>query len=179
MALNTSIKAGLAYPWQKPVRLWNILWLFVPIFGWLALYGYLRKIDLALVDSQYEYPAFGSPLSNFVAGLKFFIFMIPTFIVLSVLDFIPLVGSVLSLLFMLIFVPWLILNYFVKDTFSALWELDRAFKVISEHGKEYVIVLLKTYLYIIVYVLLSLVIIGIPGLLGSYYYLADFYRKYR
>jgi len=32
--------SGLRYPWNKPGRLWNILWFWIPILGWSALVGY-------------------------------------------------------------------------------------------------------------------------------------------
>ena len=42
---KNSLVEGLKYPWQKGVRLWNILWLLLPIFGWFALMAGHRNRD--------------------------------------------------------------------------------------------------------------------------------------
>ncbi len=33
-------ESAFRYPFNRAVRLLNILWVFVPIIGWFALFGY-------------------------------------------------------------------------------------------------------------------------------------------
>ena len=180
VTLDTSVKAGLAYPWQKPVRLWYILWILVPIFGWFALYGYSKKIIQSLVKGEYMLPQFGSPVDNFVIGLKLFVFLIPTVLVISLMEFIPYIGWLVALLLYIFIVPMLIVNLFVKETFGAAWELEKVFSMVFENLWDYIVTLVKTFVFTVVYIVMSLVLVGIPGLMfGMYYYYANFYQRHK
>jgi len=176
-----SLEQGLKYPWQKPRRLWNILWILLPIFGWLALTGYVKKIVKNLATGKRkEIPAFGGFWNNFVQGVKIFIFLIPTYIVLSLINEIPIGGTALYYIISIFLLPWLIINFFVKGKFSALWELKKVFNIVFKNAVEYIIAFVKTIIYEVIYGILSIVLVGIPCYtFGNLYFLTDFYQKYK
>ena len=176
---STDLTEGLKYPWNKAGRLWYALWLLIPIFGWLALVGYYKRVIADLVNGKRkELPQFGPFWDNFVVGLKLFIFMIPTIIVLMLISAIPFVGSVLQILISIFMLPWLIINLFMKEDFMALWELKKCFNIVFENAKEYILAYIKTLIYGIIYGILCLVIIGIPcSMFGKMYYLTEFYKR--
>ena len=170
---------GLKYPWNKGSRLWNILWILIPILGWFAIVGYFKRIVKGLVNGQTtQLPAFGSFWENFKEGLMVSIFLIPTFVVLFLIGFIPFVGGVVGILIEVFLLPWLIINLLVKGTFGSVWEIKSAYNEVFDNIKEYVIAYIKTLIYLLIYGLLSIIIIGIPALtFGNYFFLAEFYRN--
>ena len=89
-----SIKKGLQYPWKNRRRLWNILWLLIPLLGGFALSGYVKKIVKSMVTSPTDgLPEFGSFWDNLVLGLKIFLYFIPTYVVLYSIILIPILGK--------------------------------------------------------------------------------------
>jgi len=176
-----SLKQGLKYPWNKASKLWNMLWILLPIFGWFALAGYVKKIVRELINGQRKnLPAFGGFWSNFKQGIIIFIFLIPTMFVLSIISAIPIIGGTLNLLVSIFLVPWLIMNFFVKETFNALWEVKKAFNIVTENIVDYLWAYLKTLIYTAIYGILSIFLIGIPCyLFGRSYFLTEFYKNYK
>ena len=180
-SFKKDLKLGLKYPWNKASRLWNILWILIPILGFFALFGYLKKIVRAIVKGKNkQLPEFGNFFTNLSDGFIIFIFMIPTFLVLGLLALVPLVGELLYALAVIFLVPWLTVNFFMKETFDSLWEIKKAFNIVVDNIREYLFAFLKTICYLVIYWFLSLVSIGIPCLMfGKAYYLAEFYKKYK
>ncbi len=180
-AFSKSFKEGFFYPWGKPSRLWNALWLLLPIFGWFALGGYAKKIVQNLVQGHtHELPAFGKFWENFSSGFFIFIFMIPTVLVLMILRWIPFFGRFAMMFASLFLVPWLTVNFFVKGTFDSLWEINKAARIVFSNFVDYLFTFLKELLYGIVYIILSFVLVGIPCLLfGKNFFMADFYKRNR
>lgn len=178
---GNSLEKGLKYPWNKASKLWNILWVFLPIFGWFALAGYGKKIVRELILKQNKHlPAFGGFWNNFQQGVIIFVFFIPTWIVLSLINFIPFVGWIFYFFLTIFIIPWLTMNFFIKEKFAALWDIQKAFDVVFSHGKEYVFAFLKTIIFSVIYGLLSFVLVGIPAyVFGNMYFLAEFYKKFK
>ncbi len=172
---------GFKYPWGKPSRLWLALWLLLPIFGWLALGGYGKKIVRSIVHGDVkELPEFGRFWDNFKQGVFILVFMLPTFIALMALNWLPVIGQLLYAVAVLFFVPWLTINFFMRETFDSLWELKKAYAVVINNFAGYLFALLKTLLFTIVYGILCFVIIGIPPLIfGHQFFIAEFYRHHR
>ena len=175
-----TLSEGLKYPWAKAGRLWNILWILLPIYGWFALMGYVKKIVRDLVNGKMaELPKFGSSWKNFKDGMIVFIFLIPTMIALGLLNIIPFAGTAAYFLASIFLLPWLVINFMVKETFDSLWELKNAFNNVFNNAVEYIFVYLKTLVFIIIYSILSFVLVGIPCYMFGYpYFLAGFYRRY-
>jgi hypothetical protein len=173
---------GLKYPWAKPGRLWNVLWMLVPIIGWFALYGYVVRIVQELCKGRNkELPKMDKFWDKFKIGFMIFIKMIPFAILLGVVSWIlrmiPIAGLIVYWFIAFFIVPYLSMNLMVTEKFSSQFEFSKAVKVVFGNFKKYVIALLMTIFYTAVYVILMFVLVGIPCLsFGGYYFLADFYR---
>jgi hypothetical protein len=177
-----TFKEGLKFPWEKPKRLWNILWILVPIIGWFALMGYFVKIVQNLNrGNTKEIPKMDKFWDKFVLGFLVFVKMIPFMVLLGVvswiLQLIPVAGMVVYGFIAIFIVPYLVLNLMVTEKFSAIWEFERAVKTVFGNFRKYVIAFLMTLFYAAIYLLLSIVLVGIPCLaFGKEFYLVDFYR---
>ena len=180
MTKYLAFEQGIKFPWQKPAKLWYGLWLLVPIIGWFALGGYWIKIIKALVAGKNkELPEFGKFWDNFVDGVVLFVKILPLVIVVSLLEHIPLIGEILQFAVSILFVPYLLINTVITGKFEESFNIKKAWNiVIVKKFADYLIVLVKTIGYVIVYGILSIVLVGIPCLMfGEYYYFCDFYAK--
>jgi hypothetical protein len=183
--LMSTFMDGLRYPWGKPRRLWNILWMLVPIIGWFALLGYVVRIVQALNKGHVkEIPKMDRFWDKFTLGFIIFVKMLPLCILLGVVSWIllliPVAGAIAYGLIVLFIVPYLAINLMVTEKFSSLFEFSKAAKAVMDKPKKYAIALLLTLFYAAVYVVLSIVLIGIPCLLfGKGYFLVEFYRGAR
>lgn len=177
---SAGVSEGLRYPWNDARKLWNILWIFVPILGWFGLVGYMQAIVKTLVaGNRKAVPAFGSIWHNFKEGLFVVIFIIPTLVVLGVLGIVPLFGQALQILVGLFILPLLFIDFLVTGKFAALWNVQHAFDVVVDNIRLYLVTLALSAIYWLVYWILSFVLVGIPCLaFGKTYYLTDFYRKH-
>jgi len=175
-----SFAAGMKYPWAVPARLLNILWVLIPVVGVFTLYGYIIKVITGMVQGQNSLPDFGDWGENTKEGffliLRMIPFMIVFWIVSFVLMFIPVLGQLAFSLLCFLFVPWLVTNLIVKRKVSAAFDVQGAAKAVFGNFGGYIMALVRTVGFAIVYGLLSMIVIGIPALLfGQNYYLARFY----
>lgn len=173
-------QTGLKYPWGKPKRLFYILWILIPIIGWLALIGYAKKIINMIVKGKTkELPEFGSFADNLTKGFMIIIMLIPLLIVFFLISYIPQIGITLTILFGLFLVPWLFINLMEKYTVAATFEWGEAVNVVFGNFSDYVVTLIKSIGYSIIYGLLSLILVGIPcQFFGKNIFFADFYARY-
>jgi hypothetical protein len=109
------------YPFNKASRMWNILWMFLPIFGWLALGGYSIRIIQEFSKGKFKnLPAmtFGPDMKlGFFMFLKALPFMLAYMIFTSILELIsPGFSSVFVLLFGLLVLPVLSIHFMNKMT---------------------------------------------------------------
>lgn len=175
---------GLKYPFGRPVRLLNILWGLVPVLGFFAILAYMQKIINEIVKGKTkEVPKFGNFWQNTKAGFYLFIRALP--IILSVLIlfflllFMHIFGWLMILLLGFFILPLIFINYMVKETIGSSYDIENSANAVSDNFLGYIKVMLKTFLYVLVCSLLSVVIIGIPLLVfGKFIYIADFYRNY-
>ena len=170
---------GLKYPWGNAKRLWNILWILIPILGWFAIINYSKKISLSIVGGDTAgLPEFGGFFENLSKGFILFLKLIPISVVLMIVNFIPVIGSVVYVLFAILFMPWLVINLYVKDTVGATFEWSNAANIVFKNFGDYVMTIIKTIGFVVVYLVGSIVVVGIPCLyLGQYFFFADFYAR--
>jgi hypothetical protein len=170
---------GLKYPWGAPQRLWNILWIFVPIVGFFVIVGYLKKITNSIVRGNVtELPEFGKFGENLKRGFLVFVKLLPIYIALMIVSFIPYIGIIVYWLFSILFIPWLVINLMVKNTVESSFDFKKAWNVIFSNFGDYVLVFFKTIGFAFIYILASIILVGIPCYtFGSYIFLTDFYRR--
>jgi hypothetical protein len=177
-----SIEKGLGFPWANASRQWYALWLLVPIYGWFALIGYIQKIyrEIGLSGKVKGLPEFGSSWTNFTDGLLLFVMLIPLMVVFILLSAIPGIGIILYYLAALFVLPYLAMHLMVTGKFASSFDFSSWWRVVVGNFGAYIIALLKGIIYSVVYGLLSLIIIGIPGnLFGGHLYIADFYARHK
>jgi hypothetical protein len=170
------------YPFNRPVGMLNILWIFLPIIGWFALGGYGIRIVKHFTKGDFkELPEFKFGKS-FKIGFFMFLKAIPFFLVyfafqhaMSKLHW----GGIAAVLFVSIFiVPMLTINFFKKETIGSYFEFDKVTPVFS-NIQEYVIAVLKTIGLQLVFFVMIIVLVGFPALVfAKNIFLADFYRRF-
>jgi len=175
-------RSGFKYPFNRPAGLLNILWVFIPIFGWFALFGYSITIVKHFIKGDFkELPKF-SFADNFVLGILMFFKSVPFAIAITVVYFIvgviPFFGILGNLFIAIFVVPILTINFFNKQTVESYFELKKVNAVFSNLG-EYIIAVLKTIAIKVIFFLMIIVLIGIPaGAFAKNIFMADFYRMY-
>lgn len=162
-----SFSEALKYPFKIPQRLLYILLLFVPIIGWLALFGYTVRLVNEFIEGRYE----GLIKLDFMEDLKlgFMIFLkslpfyIVYFILLSAAMYVSeTLGSLINLMLGFFVIPMLVVNFYRKQTIESFFEFG-ILSVLRDNLGEYIITLLKQYALVIVFLVLSIVLVGIPA----------------
>ncbi|MAG20505.1 hypothetical protein CL618_03680 [archaeon] len=174
-------KTAFDYPFKRARGLWNILWLLVPIIGWFALGGYGIRIIKEFAKGKFK----KLPFFNFKNDLKlgFFMFLksIPFALAYAaiaiIFNVIPALGAVVRTFLELFIIPMLTINFFVKETVGSYFEF-RVVKYVFDHFVDYIMAVLKSILLFIVFLIMSIILVGIPaGLFTENIFLADFYRR--
>jgi multidrug efflux pump subunit AcrB len=73
-------------------------------------------------------------------------------------------GNIISLLLGFFVVPMLAVNFFRKQTVESFFEFS-VLNVVRDNLGEYIITVLKQYALVIIFMVLSIVLVGIPGML--------------
>lgn len=181
-----NFEEGIHYPWIRPKGLTNIFWLLIPILGPFILMGYIVDIVNSVVsgNSKQGYPVFRGFWTTFVEGLMFLLGLIPITLVLGLALVLVSILSLglLSIIFFfavtLLYAPMMTINLMVKKKVSATFEFEHIFSLVFKNFGSYIGALIKTFGYVIITGLLSLVLVGIPMRLSSNIYYADFYREF-
>src|SRR5664280_183056 len=87
-------------------------------------------------------------------------------------------GSLVNLLLAFFVIPILAVNFFRKQTIESFFEFD-VLNIVKDNLGDYVVTVLKQYVLSIVFLILSIVLIGIPALLfTNSIFIANFYGRY-
>jgi hypothetical protein len=175
-----SLEQGLKYPWGEAKRQWNILWILIPIVGFLAIVGYVKKILLSVYKGHVkELPEWGNFWENLKQGTFLFVKMIPLIVLTLILNFIPGIGRILGFLMGLFVIPFMLMHLIVTDKFSSTFDFKKWWKVVAGNFSEYLVTVVYGFVSNLVYMFLSFVLIGIPGaVFGGNIFYADFYRRF-
>jgi hypothetical protein len=170
------------YPFRRFSGLFNILWVFVPILGWLLLYGYTLKITKEFLAGKYDELPNLDFNADLALGWRLFVRIIPFSFVYGVvagaLMAIAEEARLLLLPFELLVLPMLFINFIKKETVASSFEFSVVRPVLANFG-EYVMAMLKSIGLGLVFMVLSLVLVGIPaGAFTRNIFLADFYRRH-
>ncbi|KKG07727.1 DUF4013 domain-containing protein [Methanosarcina sp. 2.H.A.1B.4] len=163
-----SFSEAVKYPFKVPQRLLYILLLFIPIIGWLALFGYVVRLVNEFIEGRYE----GLIKLDFMEDLKlgFMVFLksLPFYIAYTVVLFAAMyvnetLGNIVNLLLGFFVIPMLAVNFFRKQTVESFFEFD-ILNVVRDNLGEYIITVLKQYALFIIFAVLSIVLVGIPAM---------------
>jgi hypothetical protein len=174
--------AAFKYPFNRPVAMWNILWVFLPVLGWFALLGYGVRIVQGFAKGDFK----ELPVMNFsddmslgfmmlLKGLPFAIaFMFVTYFFREV-DM--MLGGLVEMFLSLFVVPLLAINFFKKQTVASFFEF-KVLNAVFKHFGDYFVALLKSIGLGLTFLLMWVILVGIPaGAFTQNIFMADFYRR--
>ena len=163
-----SFSEAFKYPFKTPKRLLYILLLIVPIIGWLALFGYIVRLINEFAEGRYEGLIKLDFMEDIKLGLMMFLKALPFYIIYAIILYTATYvsetfGNLVSLLLGVFVIPMLAVNFFRKQTVESFFEFD-ILNVVRDNLGEYIITVLKQYALGIVFLILSIVLVGIPGM---------------
>ena len=172
-------KAAFHYPFNRAKGMWNILWILVPIIGWLALTGYGVRIIQEFCEGKFkQLPVFQFKKDlklGFFMFLKAIPFILVCIVIFSILSLLKL-GYINTLMGIFI-IPILTINFIKKMTISSFFEF-KILKFVFIHFGDYIVAVLKSILLAIVFVIMIIILVGLPALFFTKnMFLADFYRR--
>lgn len=177
-----TFKTAFSYPFNRAKGLWNILWIFFIIIGWFALGGYTIRIVKEFSKGKVKrLPKFHFT-SDLKLGFMMFIksipFVVVLMVVIGVISFIDIwFGTIIRVLLEIFIVPILFIHFFNKETAGSLFEFSIIKSVFRNLG-DYIVVILKSILLVLIFLVMSIVLVGIPaGTFTENMFLADFYRR--
>lgn len=176
-----SFGEGFKYPFGKAKRMWNALWLLLPIFGWFALGGYSVRITKEWAEGKFKNLPEMKFIDDMKLGAVMFVksipFMVCYMIVVGIVGEVGAVGSLVNFLIGFLIVPVLSVNFVVKRTVASYFEFGVLDSVFANFG-DYVVSALKCFVLGVIYFVLIIVLIGIPGgMFTKNIFIADFYRR--
>ncbi|MCQ1535720.1 DUF4013 domain-containing protein [Methanosarcina sp. KYL-1] len=153
-----------------------------PVFGWFALFGYIIRINNEFVEGKYE----GLPQLHFMEDLKLGFWMLLKSIPFSIVYCIPVVlatfydetaANILSFVLSFFVLPVLTVNFYRKQTVESLFEFSKLKYVMNNLG-DYLFVMIKQYVLIFIFLILSIVLVGIPAIyFAGTIFAANFYGR--
>ena len=167
---------------KKPGRLLYGLLVLIPILGWFVLFGYLTRLINEFVKGRYEGLIKLNIIEDLKLGFVIFLKALPFFIVLitiqnAVSQVNETLGLLVSLLLSLFVSPILEINFYRKQTIKSFFEFGILHVVKDDFG-DYTITILKQIALGIVFLILSLVLIGIPAFLFTQViFISNFYGR--
>lgn len=181
---KTALKFNTAfsYPFNRAKGMFNILWIFLPIFGWFALGGYTVRIVKEFSQDKFKKlpkMKFGDDMSlGAMMFLKAIPFWIAVAIPLGILAAInPTLETVIELALSLIIFPILVINFINKQTVASFFEFKTLKPVFANFG-DYITALIKEIALAITFLLMWIILVGLPaGVFTKNIFLADFYRR--
>lgn len=180
---NISFSEAFKYPFKTPKRLLYALLLFVPVIGWFALSGYIVRLINEFIEGRYE----GLVKLDFMEDLKlgFMVFLkslpfnIMYFILTSATIYVnETFGNIVNLLLGFFVVPILAINFKRKQTVESYFEFN-ILKNVTDNLGDYIVAILKQWALFFVFLILYLVLIGIPAMyFTSSIFIANFYGHF-
>ncbi len=174
-------KTAFNYPFNRAKRMWNILWVFLPIIGWSVLFGYSVRITQKFIKGKFK----KLPILKFKSDLKlgFFMFLKSLPFIFSYIIFLIIIKTInpwleLSRIFIDLFIiPILGINFINKETVVSFFEF-KILKIVFSNLGDYSLALLKNILLGSIFFIMWIVLVGLPaGTFTRSIFLADFYRR--
>ncbi len=177
-----SFTDAFKYPYKVPVRILYVLLLIIPIIGWLILFGYIVRLVNEFINGNYKGLIELELVEDLKLGLLMFLKALPFYIIYAVIMSAAMyiseaLGTLIQLLAIFI-LPLLVVNFCRKQTVGSFFEFD-IFNIARDNLGEYIAAVIKQLILSIIFVLLSFILIGIPGLyFTSSIFVANFYGRY-
>ncbi len=180
--MKFTIKGALAYPFINFKSFWNILWLLLPIIGWLFFAGYTLQILKAISNRKDKGLPKSNPfLDNFLLGLKYIIFYLPLILVLILANFYNIGLYFLIVILAYLPMPFLVVQFSRDEKFKSLYNYKKGYIILSKNIKKFLLFILFTIAIDLIWVLSSIFIVTIivtyPALIyGSLYLQAKLFQ---
>lgn len=181
--MNTlDFKTAFHYPFSRPKGLWNIFWIFVPIFGWFALGGFWLRLVQEFSQGKFTKLPLFSAVDDFKFGIIMFVKALPFMICYGIAIYIltalnPLMAQLINIVFEILCLPIIAIHFINKETVASYFDFKVINSVFNNLG-DYVVAMLKTIGLGIIFLIMCIVLVGIPAsLFSSYIFMADFYRR--
>ena len=174
---------AIRYPFNRMKGMLNALWLFVPIFGWFALFGYVVRIVNEFIDGKFEELPTIQFMDDMKLGFMMFLKAIPFFLVYMVLiSGIGMVSETLSSIVTfataIFMIPLLNMNFLRKQTVESYFEFG-ILTAVTENVGDYIVTILKGIALTIIFMIMAIFLVGIPAqMFTKNIFIADFYRRY-
>lgn len=164
-----SFSDALLYPFKEPKRLLYALLLLIPILGWLILFGYIVRLVNEFIEGQYEGLIKLDYMEDLRLGFVTLLKALPFYILYNVIVFAAIyinetLGNLVSLLLGFFVVPILVVNFLRKQTIESFFEFQ-LLDIVKSNPGDYIIAVLKQYALSIVFLILSILLVGIPAML--------------
>lgn len=178
-----SFSKAFMYPFKTPERLLYVLLLFVPIIGWLALYGYFVRLINEFIEGKYEGLIKIDFMEDLKLGFTLFLTSLPFhiiyYIIMSAVIYVnEFLGNLISLLLGVFVIPILAVNFKRKQTVESYFEFN-ILKNVTDNLGDYIVAILKQWALFFVFLVLSLALVGIPAMYftGSIF-ISNFYGNF-
>ena len=179
---TVDFKTAFTFPFNRAKGLWNILWILLPIFGWLALFGFQVRIVNGFLKGKFKKLPLFSFKKDMKLGFWMFLKAIPFFLALMVVfiligaafdEFAPLFTIFIGMFFL----PVLVVNFYKKQTVDSFFDVTKI-KYVFRFFPDYLIAILKAIGLAAVFLVMILILVGFPaGAFTKHLFIADFYRR--
>jgi len=179
---NLNFKTAFKYPFNRAKGMLNILWILLPIIGWLALGGYTIRIVQGFSKGKFKKLPTMKFSSDFTLGFFMFIKALPFIIAYAagmglLMIVSPWIRGLTQFFVGFFVVPILTINFMNKQTVGSFFEFRILSSVFDNLG-DYIVTMLKSVLLQIVFALMIIILVGLPaGMFTKNIFLADFYRR--
>lgn len=187
---------AFSYPFNRAKGMLNILWALLPIFGWFALGGYGVRIVREFSRGKFEQLPEMKFVEDMKLGFSMFLKAIPfaffcTVVIVLVYSFFSVVLGldvgqqsadivypiIVCNILEILFLPILAVNFIIKGTVRSFFEF-RVVKAVFSNFGDYVMTVLKSFLLIFIFLLMTVILVGLPALsFTKNIFLVDFYRR--
>lgn len=172
---------ALIYPLIEPKRLVYALLILIPILGWAILYGYIVRLTNEFIEGRYQGLIEIDIIEDLKLGFIMFLKSLPLIIIMIIISYaekqINLPLRLLIQLLLLFIVPLLRINFLRKKTIGSYFEFS-ILNVIKDNLGDYISTILKQWVLSFIFLILSLLLIGIPALIFTgTIFMANFYGR--
>ena len=162
---------AVIYPYRRKKGFCTILWLLVPIVGWLLFIGYYTRITQSFCEGKYKKLPAVKAVDCIGTGFFILLKLLPFHIILMAIGFFAapetglfgpslfLLYNIISIFFGLFIMPFLTVHFLYREDATAYfqWGILRHART---YAREYFLVAIKTILLSVVYVIIHVLLVA-------------------